>query len=156
MKVTFCIGDPELHRWHHCAEVHGIPIVVAILLHLCGSPWHGHTRWSYELVPGIEQGTRTTRSSKKVITCEIVPLSLLLNTALGGSSQQSLVQEAASSTPVSSQNVLTNRETFTSCTFPFGHCHCQLCTASLTLCKTWEYTSNHSELSTSPAPRPVS
>ena len=82
----------------------------------------------------------------KVIVCEIVPLSLLLNTPLGGSSQQSLVQEAASSTLVSSQNTLTNGETFTSHTFPFGHCYHQLHTASPTLCKVREYASNHSEL----------
>ena len=52
--------------------------------------------------------------------------------------------------PVSSQNALTSGETVTSCAFPFGHCHQQLCTASLTLYKAQEYTSNHSELSTSP------
>ena len=95
-------------------------------------------------------GTHTAMLSRKVIACEIVPLSLLLNTPLGGSSQQSLVQKAASSTPVSSQNALTNGETFTSHAFPFGHCHCQLCTASLTLCKVQEYDLNHSKLSMSP------
>ena len=89
-------------------------------------------------------------SSRKVITCEIVPLSLLLNTPLSGSSQHSLVQEAVSSTLVSSQNTLTSGETATSRAFPFGHCHRQPHTASLTLCKVWEYASNHSELSMSP------
>ena len=52
--------------------------------------------------------------------------------------------------PVASQNALTNGETFISHTFPFGHCHCQPCMASPTLCKAQEYASNHSELSTSP------
>ena len=89
-------------------------------------------------------------SSKKVILCETVPLSLLLNTTLGWSSQQSLVQLAAGSTPVSSQNAFTMGETAISCAFPFGHCHRQPHTASPTLCKVWEYTSNHSVLSTSP------
>ena len=95
-------------------------------------------------------GTRTAMSSRKVIACKIVPLSLLLNTLLGWSSQQSLVQEVVGSTPVSSQNTLTSGEMATSHTFPFGHCHRQPCTASPTLCKVWEYTSNHSKLSTSP------
>ena len=95
-------------------------------------------------------GTRTARSSRKVIACEISPLSLLLYTPLGGSSQQSLVQVAAGSTPVASQNAFTNGETFTSHTFPFGHCYRQLCTASPTLCKVWEYASTHSKFSTSP------
>ena len=105
-----------------------------------------HMNWSQ----ASSVGTCTAILSRKVIACEIVPLSLLLNTPLGGSSQQSLVQEVASSTPVSSQNALTNGETFTSHTFPFGHCHHQLCMASPTLCKVLEYASNHSELSTSP------
>ena len=52
--------------------------------------------------------------------------------------------------PDSSQNALTNGETFTSRTFPFSHCHRRLRKASLTLCKAWEYASNHSKLSTSP------
>ena len=82
--------------------------------------------------------------------CETAPLSLLLNTALGWSSQQSLVQLAAGSTPVSSQNALTMGETATSHAFPFSHCHHQLHTASPTLCKAQEYISNHSVLSTSP------
>ena len=87
-------------------------------------------------------------SSRKVITWDIMPLSLLLNTTLGGSSQQSFVQEVASSTPVSSQNALTSGETPTSHAFPFGHCHHRLHMASLTLCKAWEYASNHRESST--------
>ena len=94
-------------------------------------------------------GTCTAMSSRKVIACEIAPLSLLLNTPFGRSSQQSLVQEAVSSMLVSSQNALTNGETFTSRAFPFGHCHHRLHMASLTLCKAQDYTSNHSELSTS-------
>ena len=89
-------------------------------------------------------------SSKKVIVCEAAPLSLLLNTALGWSSQQCLVQLAAGSTLVSSQNALTMGKTTISQAFPFGHCHCRLHTASPTLCKAWEYTSNHSVLSMSP------
>ena len=89
-------------------------------------------------------------SSKKVITCETVPLYLLLNTALGWSSQQHLVQLAAGSTPVSSQNALTMGETAISRAFPFSHCHRRPDTAFLTLCKAQEYTSNHSMLSTSP------
>ena len=93
---------------------------------------------------------RTAMSSRKVIVCKIAPLSLLLNTLLSWSSQQSLVQEAAGSTPVSSQNALTSGETATSHAFPFGHCHRRPRTASPTLCKVREYTSNHSELSTSP------
>ena len=105
-----------------------------------------HTNWSQ----ASSMGTRTARSSRKVIACEIVPLSLLLYTPLGGSSQQSLVQKAASTTLVASQNALTNGETFTSHAFPFGHCHCQPCMASPTLCKAWEYASNHSKLSMSP------
>ena len=52
--------------------------------------------------------------------------------------------------PVSSQNALTSGETVTSRAFPFGHCHHRPRTASLTLCKAWEYISNHSKLSTSP------
>ena len=110
----------------------------------------GHNGWPYELVPGIEHEVFTTMSSKKVITCETAPLSLLLNTTLGWSSQQSLVQLVAGSTPVSSQNALTMGETAISHTFPFGHCHHQPHMASPTLCKVWEYTSNHSALSTSP------
>ena len=77
-----------------------------------------------------------------------MPLSLLLNTPLSGGSQQSLVQEAMSSMPVSSQNALTNGETPTSHAFPFCHCHHRLCAASLTLCKAREYSSNHRESST--------
>ena len=92
----------------------------------------------------------TAMSSRKVITCEIAPLFLLLNTPLGGSSQQSLVQEAVSSTPVSSQNTLTSGETTTSGTFPFGHCHCQPRAASPTLCNAQEYALNHRELPTVP------
>ena len=88
--------------------------------------------------------------SRKVIACKTAPLSLLLNTTLGWSSQQSLVQLAVGSTPVSSQKALTMGETATSHAFPFSHCHCRPCTASPTLCKVWEYTSNHSVLSTSP------
>ena len=106
----------------------------------------GHTSWSQVSRVGI----RTAMLSRKVIACETVPLSLLLNTALSWSFQQSLVQLAVGSTPVSSQNALTMGETATSCAFPFGHCHRQPCTASPTLCKAWEYTSNHSALSTSP------
>ena len=106
----------------------------------------GHTNWSQ----ASSMGMRTAMLSRKVITCEIAPLSLLRNTPLGRSSQQSLVQEAASSTPVSSQNTLTSGETPTSCTFPFGHCHCRPHATSPTLCKAWEYTSNHRELSTIP------
>ena len=106
----------------------------------------GHLNWSQ----ASSVGMRTAMSSRRVITCEIAPLSLLLNTLLSWSSQQSLVQEAAGSTPVSSQNTLTSGETATSCAFPFGHCHQPPCMASLTLCKAWKYTSNHSELSTSP------
>ena len=105
-----------------------------------------HTNWSQ----ASSVGTCTARSSRKVIVCEIEPLSLLLYTLLGRSSQQSLVQVAASSTPVASQNALTNGETFTSRAFPFSHCHHQPCMASLTLCKVWEYALNHSKLSTSP------
>ena len=104
----------------------------------------GHTNWSQ----ASSVGTRTAMSSRKVIACETAPLYLLLNTALGGSSQQTLVQVVVGSTPVSSQNALTMGET--SCAFPFGHCHRRPCTASPTLCKAQEYTSNHSELSTSP------
>ena len=106
----------------------------------------GHMNWSQ--VSSVR--TSTAMSSRKVIVCKIAPFSLLLNTPLGRSSQQSLVQEVASSTPVSSQNTLTSGETATSQAFPFGDCHCQPCTASLTLCRAWEYASNHSELSTSP------
>ena len=106
----------------------------------------GHTNWSQ--VSSV--GACTAMSSRKVIACETAPLSLLLNTALGSSSQQSLAQVGAGSTPVSSQNALTMGETATSRTFPFGHCHCRLRTASPTLCKAREYTSNHSKLSTSP------
>ena len=98
----------------------------------------------------LSVGVRTAMSSKKVITCKTAPLSLLLNTALDWSSQQSLVQLAAGSTPVSSQNALTMGETAISHTFPFGHCHRLPHTASPTLCKAQEYTSNHSMLSTSP------
>ena len=95
-------------------------------------------------------GTRTAMSSRKVITCEIMPFSILLNTPRDGSSQQSLLQEVASSMPVSSQNTLTSGKTPTFHTFPFGHCHYQLRAASLTLCKAWEYVSNHRELFTIP------
>ena len=94
-------------------------------------------------------GTRIARLSRKVIVCEIVPLSSSCTHPSAGA-PSSLVQEVASSTPVASQNALTNGETFTSRTFPFSHCHRQPCTASLTLCKVWEYASNHSELSTPP------
>ena len=77
--------------------------------------------------------------SRKVITWDIAPLSLLLKTPLRGNSQQSFMQEeAASSTPVSSQNALTSVETPTSRAFPLGHCHRQLHAASPTLCKAWE------------------
>ena len=107
----------------------------------------GHTNWSQ----ASSMGTRTATSSRKVIACEIVPLSLLLNTPLDGNSQQSLVQEVASSMLVSSQNTLTSGETPTSRTFPFGHCHRQPHTASLTLFKVWEYASNHRESSTFPS-----
>ena len=31
-------------------------MAIAILLHLRGGPWHGHTRWPYKLVPGIKTG----------------------------------------------------------------------------------------------------
>ena len=93
-------------------------------------------------------GTCTAMSSRKVIAWDIASLSLLLNTPLSGSSQQSLVQEVASSMPVSSQNALTSGETPTSCAFPFGYCHCQPHTASPTLCKAWEYALNHKESST--------
>ena len=117
-------------------------MVIAILLHLHGGPWYGRTQWPSRV------GTCTATSSSKVIAWDITPLSLLLNTPLSGSSQQSLVQEVVSSMPVSSQNALTSGETPTSCAFPFGHCHCQLCTASLTLCKAQEYASNHRESST--------
>ena len=96
-------------------------------------------------------GIRMATSSRKVIAWDITPLSLLLNTPLSGSSQQSLVQVAASSMPVSSQNALTSGETPTSCTFPFGHCHRQLHVASLTLCKVQEYGLNHGKLSTFPS-----
>ena len=106
----------------------------------------GHTNWSQTL----KVGTCTAMPSRKVIMCEITPLSLLLNTPLGGRSQQSLVQKVASSMPVSSQNTLTSGETPTSHAFPFGHCHCRLCAASLTLCRAQEYTLNHRELSTIP------
>ena len=106
----------------------------------------GHTNWSQAL----SMGTRTAMSSRKVITCEIAPLFLLLNTPLRGSSQQSLVQEVASWMLVSSQNTLTSGETPTSRAFPFGHCYHRPCAASLTLCKVWEYASNHRELSTIP------
>ena len=106
----------------------------------------GHTNWSQALSVRV----RTSMLSKKVIACETVPLSLLLNTALSWSSQQSLVQLAAGSTPVSSQNALTMGKTTISHAFPFGHCHRQPHTASPTLCKAQEYTSNHSMLSTSP------
>ena len=106
----------------------------------------GHTNWSQ----ASSMGMRTAMSSRKVIACKIVPLSLLLNTPLGGSSQQSLVQEAVSSMPVSSQNTLTCGETSTSRAFPFGHCHHRPCVSSLTLCKVREYVSNHRELSTIP------
>ena len=106
----------------------------------------GHTNWSQVLSVGV----CTTMSSKKVITCGTAPLSFLLNTALGWSSQQSLVQLAAGSTPVSSQNALTMGETAISHAFSFSHCHCPLHMASPTLCKAREYTSNHSVLSMSP------
>ena len=107
----------------------------------------GHTNWSQAL----SVGTRTATLSRKVIVCKIAPLSLLLNTPFGRSSQQSLVQEAVSSTPVSSQNTLTSGKTPTFHAFPFGHCHCQPCMASLTLCKTREYASNHRESFTTPS-----
>ena len=107
----------------------------------------GHTNWSQ----ASSVRTHTATSSRKVIACEITPLSLLLYTPLSGSSQQSLVQEAASLMPVSSQNALTSGDTPTSHTFPFGHCHCQLHMASPTLCKVQEYASNHRELSTFPS-----
>ena len=81
----------------------------------------------------------------------MVPLSLLLNTPLGGSSQHSFVQEAVGSALVFSQNTLTRGETPTSHAFPFGHCHRQPCAASPTLCKAWEYTSNHRESSIVPS-----
>ena len=81
----------------------------------------------------------------------MAPLSLLLNTPLGRSSQHSFVQEVVGSAPVSSQNALTRGETPTSHTFPFGHCHHQPCVASLTLCKAWEYASNHRESSIIPS-----
>ena len=106
----------------------------------------GHTNWSQALSVGVH----TARSSRKVITCETAPLCLLLNTALDDSSQQSVVQEVAGSMPVSSQNTLTMGETAISHALPFSHCHHQLCTASPTLCKAREYTSNQSQLSTSP------
>ena len=106
----------------------------------------GHTNWSQ----ASSMGVCTATSSRKVIACETVPLFLLLNTALGWSSQHSLVKLAAGSMPVSSQNALTMGETATSHTFPFGHWHHRLRTSSPTLCKAWEYTSNHSVLSTSP------
>ena len=106
----------------------------------------GHTNWSQ----ASSMGMRTAMSSRKVIACEMAPLSLLLNIPLGGSSQQSLVQEASSSMPVSSQNTLTSEETPTSRAFPFGHCHRRPCVDSLTRCKAQEYASNHRELSTIP------
>ena len=89
-------------------------------------------------------------SSKKVIACETVPLSLLLNTTLSCSFQQSLVQLVAGFKPVSSQNALTRGETAISHTFPFGHLHRRPDMASPTLCNAQEYTSNHSMLSMSP------
>ena len=106
----------------------------------------GHTNWSQASSVGVH----TAMSSKKVIVCKAAPLSLLLNTALGWNSQQSLVQLAAGSTPVSSQNAFTMGETAISRAFPFSHCHHRPHTASPTLCKAQEYTSNHSVLSTSP------
>ena len=105
----------------------------------------GHTNWSQALSVGVH-----TARFKKVITCKTTPLSLLLNTALGCSSQQSLVQLATGSTPVSSQNALTRGETAISHAFPFGHLHRRLDTASPTLCNAQEYTSNHSVLSIPP------
>ena len=102
-----------------------------------------HTNWSQ----ASSMGMCTAMSSRKVI----VPLSLLLNTPLCRSSQQSLVQEAVSLAPVSSQNTLTSGETPTFHAFSFGHCHCRPCMASPTLCKVWEYASNHKELSTIPS-----
>ena len=105
-----------------------------------------HTNWSQALSVGV----CTAMSSKKVIACETAPLSLLLNTALGCNSQQNLVQLAAGSTPVSSQNALTRGETAISHAFPFGHLHHRPDMASPTLCKMQEYTLNHSVLSTSP------
>ena len=96
-------------------------------------------------------GTCMARSSRKVIAWDITPLSLLLNTPLSRSSQQSLVQEVASLMPVSSQNALTSGETPTSSTFPFGYCHHRPHAASLTLCKAQEYTSNDSKSSTFPS-----
>ena len=106
----------------------------------------GHTNWSQALSVGV----CTAKLPRNVIACETAPLSLLLNTALSWSSQQSLVKEAVGSTPVSSQNTITMGETASSRAFPFGHCYRHPCTASPTLCKVREYTSNHSELSTSP------
>ena len=106
-----------------------------------------HTNWSQ----ASSMGTRMATSSRKVIMCEIAPLFLLLNTPLGGSFQQSLIQKAVSSMPVSSQNTLTSGETPTSWAFPFGHCHHRLGAASLTLCKAWEYALNHRESSIAPS-----
>ena len=120
MLGPLLVGHPELCRWHYRAKVYGVTVVIAILLHLCGmATLGGHTNWSQ----ASSVGTCTAMSSRKVNMCKIAPLSLLLNTPLSGSSQQSLVQEAASSTPVSSQNTLTSGETPTSRSFPFGHCH---------------------------------
>ena len=79
-----------------------------------------------------------------------IALSLLVNTALGCSSQQSLVQLVAGSMPVSSQKALTRGETAISHAFPFGHLHRRSDMASPTLCNAREYTLNHSVLSTSP------
>ena len=65
----------------------------------------GHTNWSQVLSVGL----CTAMSSRKVIMCETAPLSLLLNTALGWSSQQSLVQLVAGSTPGSTSCLCTLR-----------------------------------------------
>ena len=106
----------------------------------------GHTNWSQ----ASSVGTHTATSSRKVIACKIAPLSVLLNTPLGGSSQQSLVHEVMSLTSVSSQNAPTSGKILTSHAFPFGHSHHRLHAASLTLCKAQEYASNHRELTTIP------
>ena len=94
-------------------------------------------------------------SSRKVIAWDIAPLSPLLNTPLRRSSQQSFMQEAVSSTPVSSQNALTSGETPTSHTLPLGHCHHRLHAASPTHRESSTFSSTFSRVINCPMLRAI-
>ena len=117
------------------------------MLHLHGSPWHGHAWWLYKLIPGIKSGNTHSHVIQKG-DCIGYRAPFSPSKYTPQRKFPSFVQEVASSTLVSYQNALTSGETPTSHTFPFGHCHHRPHAASLTLCKAQEQAMNHRESST--------